>query len=297
MKKFVKCRSFCIDGCYKDEQHDGLLELSDVVEIVLSIVAYTGLGIKSFVLDPQMKSTSRLDTERLQIPPHCTPQFKAAWEHLEELVLECSLIQAQEAWLLALLSHASRLRNLSLGFSTKASDSDFGGSFIERLTTVYPFRGLQEIEMYHATVPAETLLNFLLRSRDTLRILVLRLATIKAGGSWNKFLESMRAEFPRLESLALHMPRQQTQRGHNGFKVMFPKLAENPRFPGSEEREFNGSNLIFDSRLVKPLARPVNLTCACQAGKTKVVSARYQGPDIDAFLSIIAATVETSTEA
>ncbi len=289
--KLVKCRSFQIDGYDEVQQRDEteFLIPGDAVGILLSIFAKNNLAIRSFTIESKRGSTGRLDTKRLQMPLHRGPQFIAAWANLEELVLDYTMTCDQHDWALGIISNASRLRKLSLRFYSELPDST--SSFMERLTSAHSFLGLQDFSLESANVTVEIILKFLLQNRDTLRAISFRHVTIEVGGTWAIVLESMKGNFPRLESLSVFWLKE--HRSEEWPCVIFSKLAENPAVPGSEGRRSSDSRLESDSHLVKSLERPIKLTYRWLYGKGRVLSASYLGPGMDNFLNVLSETAET----
>ena len=291
VNKLVRCRSFRIDGYDEVQQRDetDFLIPGDAVEIVLSIVAEANLAIRSFTIESEKGSTSRLDTKRLQMPLCRRPQFIAAWAHLEELVLDYTMTYDQHDWALDLVSYAPRIRILSLRFYSEYPDSIC--SFMERLTSAHPFSGLQDFSLGSAYVTVEIISKFLLENRDTLHALSFRHVTIEDGGTWATVLEGMKGNLPCLESLSIFWLKE--HRSEEWSRIIFSKLAKNPAVPGSEERKPSNGRLKSDSRLVKSLERPVKLTYRWLRGEERVLSASYMGPGMDNFLDVLVETAET----
>lgn len=290
VNKLVKCRSFHIDGYDEVEQRDGtdFLIPGDAVGIVLSLVAETNLAIRSFTLESKKGSAGRLDTKRLQMPLCRRSQFIAAWTHLEELVLDYSMTCDQHDWALDLISYAPRLRKLSLRFFPEYPDST--SSFMERLTSAHSFLGLQDFSLESADVTVEIISRFLIQNRDTVRALSFRHVAIENGGAWATVLESMKGNFPRLESLSVFWLKE--HRSEKWPRVIFSGLAEYPAVPGSETRRSSDGRLRSDSRQVKSLEQPINLTYWYLYGGRRVLSASYLGPGIDNFLNVLAESAE-----
>jgi len=114
---------------------------------------------------------------------------------------------------------------------------------------------------------------------------------IEDGGTWATVLESMKGNFPHLESLSVfwlneHRSEEEWPRVH------FSKLAENPTVPGSEQRRPSDGRLKSDSRLLKSLERPIRLMYWWLKGERRALSASYQGPGMDNFLNVLAETAE-----
>ena len=289
--KLVKCRSIRIESYNEIQQRDTteFLTPGDAVGIILSIVAETNLAIRFFALTSDKGTTGRLDTKPLHILLCRRPEPIAAWAHLEELILDCSMTSDHYDWALDLIAYALRLRKLSLRFYSEYPGTT--SSFMQRLTFAHVCRGLQDLSLESAGVTVKIMAEFLLQNRDTLRALSFRHVTVADGGKWARVLESMKGNLPRLERLSLFWLKEDKS-GKRPF-VVFSKLAENPILPGSAKRLPNGVYLKSDRRLIKSLERPIKLTYRWVGGKRRVFGASYIRPRMDNFLNVLAKTAET----
>ena len=290
VNKLVQCSSFCIDGYDEVRQREEMdfLTPGDAVGIIFSLIADTSLAIRSFKIESMMGSTGRLDTKRLLTASCRQPQFIASWAHLEALILNNRITCDQYDWVLDLISNAPRLRELSLRFYSEYPNRTSG--FTERLNSAHHFRWLQAFSLESAVVTAETIVEFLLQSHNTLRALFLRCVAIKGGGTWATVLKLMKGNLPCLASLLVFALQEHQADGWS--RVVFSKLAEYPALPGSEERRPGDGRLRSDSRRVNSLERPVQLTYQWLYGKRRVVSADYQGPGMDNFLDVLRESAE-----
>ena len=140
-QKLLKCRSFHIHSYdeYQPPHETDCLIPSDAVGIILSVVAKAGLALRAFTIQCSHDGNGRLDTPRLQIPLSQTPDFVAAWSHIEELVLNYAMTFDQEDWVIQLIASAPRLRKLSLRFY------EAGTSFITLLGSLHKLNRLEEL--------------------------------------------------------------------------------------------------------------------------------------------------------
>lgn len=110
------CRSFHIRNPGGSGEESDDLTPSDVIAIVLSIVAHTSLPVDSFIVD---FGSGYIDARRLQMWQYRQPLFRSGWSHVQELSLVQSLMTSETFdWAIGLIVHATSLRKLSLGFDS-----------------------------------------------------------------------------------------------------------------------------------------------------------------------------------
>lgn len=283
--KLVKCRSFHVDSYdeYQERDDTGFLIPGDVVGMVLSIITDTNLAVKSFTVKSTHSGSGRLETKRLQFPLCRQPQFIAAWAHLEDFILECGVTCDQYDWVLDLVSHAPRLRKLSLGFH------DDSITFMERLASAHLLNQLEDLSLVSAHMTVETISKLLLQHRDTLRAISFKFVTIRDGGSWATIFGLVRGEFPSLQNVSVFWLKEHKSPGE-WSRVTFTKLARYPAVPGPERRRLGDGRLKSNSRFLKPPKHPSSLIYWGRVESAVGVS--YQGPAVDQFLNALAETVE-----
>ena len=155
LKGMTNCNSFHIHSPGGLEVHydSEYLLPSDAVSIILSVIAETGMPIKSFTVDFRSWGTGSVDAKRVQMSLCQRLTFRNAWKSVEELRLELSLTPETFDWAKGLVLQTMSLKKLSLHF-----DFDHTTSFIGNLVT-FPqvFRGLQEFKLSCAQVTVNML--------------------------------------------------------------------------------------------------------------------------------------------
>ena len=280
-KKLLKCRSFYIHSYdeYQPPHETDCLIPSDAVGIILSIIAKAGLVLRAFTIQSSHNGNGRLDTPRLQMPLSRTPDFVAAWSHIEELVLNYAMTFDQEIWVIHLIASAPRLRKLSLGFY------EVGSSFATLLASLHKLNRLEELSLKSAHVTVENISTLLLNNCETLRSLTLRLVTVENDGTWATVLRNMKGQLPHLQNLLLFWLKQET----NGL-VSFSKMTRYPVVPGCEESGGNRRQK-YDRRRIESVSELIRLRY--WGVGPSVVGVEYHGMGIDHVLSALADTVET----
>ena len=184
--KLLKCRSIRIDSYdeYEPRQETDSLTPSQAVGLILSLVA-AGLGLRSFAIGSSHEGSGRLDTKGLQISLTYTPLFIAAWSQIEELCLRYVMTSDQYDWILHLVSVASRLRSLSLGFY------DMSSSFMGQLGSLQSLNQLEALAIRSAEMTVGSISMLLLRNRETLRSLSFHRTSIEDGGKWAEVLTNL----------------------------------------------------------------------------------------------------------
>ncbi|KAL8894758.1 MAG: hypothetical protein Q9207_008421 [Kuettlingeria erythrocarpa] len=281
-QKLLQCRSFHIHSYdeYQPPHETDCLIPSDAAGIILSIVAKAGLALRAFTIQSSHDGNGRLDTPRLQMPLSQTPEFVAAWSHIEELVLDYAMTVDQGAWVIHLIASAPRLRKLSLGIYEAEI------SFTTLLASLHALNRLEELSLGSANVTVENFSTFLLNNCQTLRSLTLRHVSLANGGTWATVLENMKGQIPHLQYLLLFHLKQETDNRRVIFSKMtrYPVVPE-PEDPGPDKR------LRFDRRRIESVSEPITLRY--WGGGRRVAGVMYHGMGIDHVLRALADTVET----
>lgn len=282
VENLLKCRSFHIDSYdeYQPRQEADSLIPSDAVGLVLSIVAEADLALRSFTVESSHSGNGRLNTQGLQTPLSHTPQFIAAWSHIQDLVLEYAMTSDQYDWMLRLISPGQGLRRLSIGFHDPSS------SFMERLSSLHSLNKLEDLSLKSAYLTVEDISILLLHNRETLHSLTFRHCTIENGGKWATVLKNMEGQFPRLENLLLFFLMEETAE----CCVIFSKLTRHPVVPGSEDRG-PGGRTRHDSHQLESVEYPIRLRY--WGGGRNVVGVEYRGTGIDHVFSALVDTADT----
>lgn len=237
LKRMTKCKSFRIFsffGAIDDDPAGKYLRSSDVVGIILCIIAETNLPVTSFFVDFKNRGISNLEAKRLQMSLCQRPTFRNAWRTVEELNIEHSLTSETFGWAKDLVLHATSLKKLSLQFDF--DPLDYTTSFIaELLASPRVFQGLQEFRLRSANVTFNVLSSILNRSSTNLRVLSLWHIYIQEG-TWVAILEQLRDSIPLLESISINWPKEYINDAI--VHVQFPALEANGEIEGFNGRKF-----------------------------------------------------------
>lgn len=276
VKKLVNRRSFKFDVRYIDSvsvDHHHLFTY-DAVEAVLSVIAETGLPVKSFSMDWDFKRHAfGLDTEWLQQCVCQEPQFLAGWAHLEELHLRIGIKGDRHDWVQGLISHAPRLRKLGL-----AVDYRDGVAIHSILSIASPPR-IEELSLNYAFIDADCISKLSLQYHGCLRSLFLNKLVVDTNVTWARTLLTLKDNFPHLESFSILDPweRRVAKSLLGGPELpIFSRLPQLPIVPGSEI--FEGGIRKAERRVSDALKRPFTLMYCCTGQNVEGVS--YQGSDM-----------------
>ncbi|KAI9749053.1 MAG: hypothetical protein M4579_007024 [Chaenotheca gracillima] len=266
LHRLVNCRSFKLHGFptmgrYAVPQR---LQRSDAVELILGMIAESGLPFKSFVLDCGSFDTPPVDMGWLRMARYRNPEFLNTWAHLEELSLIQTLQSEDFDWLLDLVKDATGLRTLLLQTVGFYSDS-----FIERLSLTPQLAPVQELSLVMVDLKAVDASRLLLHFRDSLRVLSF-LGVNLLSGTWAEVLQDVRANLPGLQSINVVGLTRRTSES-----VVFPTLLDDPVVPDSGGRRFS-------------LPRRDYYKDKVPAGVS------YDGPGFDAALEKLAKSVRLS---
>ena len=288
VNKLVRCRSFHVECFYYYGEFSGLDETtyltpSDVVGILVYIIARAGLAVRSFnvIMRPGPYAYGcLLDSRRVQMCMSRTPGFIAAWQDLEELVLDSPVSSDQVEWVLGLIASAPKLRKLAitLRWDTRRS--------LQRLMAAHSSWNLTSFRLTVACETQGMLLRIIYFSRNTLLHLELSTVSIIGDGTWNALLIDLQAKLPSLKGLSLYWLYQNEDTPGREY-VTFSGLAANPIAPGSDRQYDTDGDLISDSRLLNALERPIEL----QWVNDCVVGVSYTGLGMHHFLNALLDTI------
>ncbi|KAK0508665.1 hypothetical protein JMJ35_008941 [Cladonia borealis] len=232
LKGMTKCNSFHIYSyggleVYYDWE---FLLPSDAVSIILSVIADTGLPIKSFFVDFRNWGAGSVDAKRVQMSLCQRPTFRNAWKSVEELRLELLLTPETFDWAKDLVLQTTSLKKLSLHF-----DFDHTTSFIGNLVA-FPqvFQGLQEFKLGCAHVTVNMLSSILIDSRSNLLVLSFWHVYLQQG-TWAALLEQIRRSLPLLESINIEWLKEYSN--DEIVHIQFPTLEDNRVIPGTNGRK------------------------------------------------------------
>ncbi len=274
-------RSFYIHGPTNEANDRINLSTTEVTTWILSVVAETGLNIRSFSVDligEHLSSTSYgsgwLRGLRLQASSmRQGTKFRKGWAHLQFLHLHLDIKSDTASWTCDLVPN---LKKLSLAFCS--SDED---ACLKVLALELP--PLKELCLSGTYVTEAVLLRFLTSSRPSLQALTLRLiyldASLDASGSWRSVLKGFRDDFTQLKSISLlgihrigsttHTPGGSSQRS----RVFFTPLAQGAPIPGTQGEQ-------FDLRIKKLRQKP------------RVFAISYKGHHVKEALTVLEEYVE-----
>ena len=233
LRGMTKCNSFRIQTSGGLE-HDPIMECllpSDVIGIILSVIAETDLPVKSFFVYYNNIGLSSVGARRLQMSVCQRPRFRNAWKTVEELDLEHSLTPDTFEWAKDLVLHPTSLKKLRLHF-----DFDQTTSFIGDLLA-FPriFQGLQEFRLGRANVTVNMLSSILNEACTNLRVLSFWHVYLQES-TWVAILEQIRDSVPLLESISINLPKEYFN--DEIVHIQFPALETNGEIPGSNGQKF-----------------------------------------------------------
>ena len=203
--KLVNCRSFVIkhadDYMMTDEVGDPIddeynydgLSTGDTINLLFTVIAETGLMVKSLAISNWgYKGSNRVGgsirTAKLSLDLFRQSRFKIPWTDLHELILEYEISHDQHDWILDLISCASNLQILFLGFE------DESGIFSKRLASATSAPPLHKLKLTFATLSGQLILDLLNNFKGSLVDLCLRFATSDEDSSWNSILVFLAAK-------------------------------------------------------------------------------------------------------
>jgi hypothetical protein len=195
------CRSFCIDNdCsnpHKLYDRD-CLRPSDVVAIVLYIIAESGLPVRSFVSDFFAFGASSVEINRQHLASYQNLEFKSGWSQLQELFLRQSMMPQQIDWVQSLISAAPNLRCLTLDFG-----SEMLNMFFNQASSREKLPKLQELNISSINFHRDSLFEFLFRFGDSLRILPLTHFSLDLTRTWKSSFKLLRARLQALGTISV----------------------------------------------------------------------------------------------
>lgn len=272
LRSCVNCTSFQIDDSMasEDKYEDQFLTRSDVLTILLNIIADTGLPTTSFLVDLAEDGGSGgcgIDPRRLLNLPNLRGRnFIAAWAHIQELMLDYKMESRVAVDMgITFIQQAPNLQKLSMSF-------DNGGDaalFLRRLMhmdVLQPPIQLQEVSLSKTFVSGDDLAALLCRVGHSLRVVSFRWVRLTSGSRdrWKEILETLRDQCPYLDTFGLFWSRITPHTLAN-----FPLIAENPIVgAGSEARAFEFS------------------------GPRRIGAVKYSGPRMDLALQRLVDSIE-----
>ncbi|KAG8531957.1 uncharacterized protein KY384_003593 [Bacidia gigantensis] len=226
INKLPNCHSVYINSFQDSGDLTGELSVTDVVCIILSIIARSGLRIKSFTIDlcgqhPWNTSRGSGHLYAGRLPPYLdwqTSTFAEAWACLEELHFHQDLDPQITSFTRELIQLASGLKVLSLT-----------GSYDDH-STIHPILrlkrpNLQKLYLRSAYIPQRLLLSFLETSKSTLRLLSLAMVYMEENGVWPAVFRTLRNDFPSLTAISLFYIKERYTEGEEDFHttvMVFP---------------------------------------------------------------------------
>ena len=279
LTKCVNCRSFYIDGDDDASRmempgSDYFLTPSDILRVIFSFVAETGLEIKSLRMQT---GSGYLDTRRLLTPPYDQVKFRSGWAHLEELVLDCNFTPNQYEWAIGLIVNAPELHKLSLRFPSSMSIID---PILERFVSTKSCSVLQDFTLIDGNVSGDLICDFLRLNAATLRTLSFESVTAVGSGGWRTIMTSMISSLQNLETCSVGGPGQDT--GERNESLSLSKFLEGEHVPGTDR--MLGPHIVSNSRKMIGLQCPVHLSYYFENGPLRVYSVTYTGCDMNKFL-------------
>jgi F-box domain len=231
------CRSFYLynDGSPDKPYERGCLWPSDVVAIVLHIIAETGLPVRSFAADFFAFGEWSVDIDRLHLASYQKVLFRSGWSQLRELSLRQRVLPKEFDWVQDLLLSAPNLRCLTFNFG-----SEVWNSFFDWVAPCERLPKLQELNISSINFHSDSLFEFLFRFGDSLRILRLTHFSLDCTRTWKSTFKLLRTKLPVLETIAVYFLQEWIWMERNGIRrqvkeiVVFPRFLGLPSVPGLE---------------------------------------------------------------
>lgn len=279
--KLVHCRSFRIQGyahmpALDEPDH---IAPSDIVGLLVVIVANASLPVKSLVIDFHYSGWE--DPKPLHLPLHQRPGFTSGWAHLQELFVGIPISPSDFEWVGHLISRAPILRKLSLMFQYR---SPF--SFIESILSGHGLKELQSFNLTSMFVTTKQILELLSCSCESLRELSLHRITIDSGDTWENMIEGLKSHFLALNSISFFYL-QERPLGQSAY-IWFSALGEDHKVPRTEET----ASPRWACHLLQPEGLPIKLSYEKYCGEVVVAGISYHGSNVGTFLDILAQSIE-----
>ncbi len=279
--KLVHCRSFHIQGCtpLPGVDQPDYIAPSDIVGILLIIVANASLPVKSLVVDFHCSGWE--DPKQLYLPLHQRPGFTSGWAHLQELFVGIPMCPKYFEWVGNLISRAPILRKLSLMFYYR---SPF--SFIESILSGHGLKELQSFNLTNLFVTTKQILELLSCSCESLRALSLHRITIDPGDTWENVIEGLKSRFLALNSISFFCLEERPLA--QSANIWFPALGEDHKVPRLEET----ASPRWDCHLLQPEGLPIELSYEKHCDEVVVAGVSYHGSNMGTFLDILVQSIE-----
>ncbi|KAI4267335.1 MAG: hypothetical protein LQ337_008404 [Flavoplaca oasis] len=296
--KLVNCRSFVIkrshDYTMTDEVGDPIeyeynydgLSTGDTTNLLLTIIAETGLKVKSLAIFKWFyKSSNRVGgpicTAKLSLDLFRQPQFRIPWTDLHELILEYEITHGQHDWILNLISCASNLQILSLGFE---EESDI---FLKRLACATSEPPLRKLTLASATLSGQLILDLLNNFKGSLVDLRLRYVGLHEDSSWNSILAFLAEKPLQLRRLSLFCLVCGSGGAWNGNLIHFPALRKLSKVDSMIVTNVHEKHIYRREGQRDNVMRLKYLGC-----KEAVVGVSYKGSEMKMALETLAKAAE-----
>ncbi|PMD16333.1 hypothetical protein NA56DRAFT_753194 [Hyaloscypha hepaticicola] len=233
------CRSFYIynDRSSPRKLYDhGCLRPSDIVAIVLYIIAETSLPVRSFMADFFAFGETSVEINRLHLADYQKLEFKNGWSQLQNLFLRQSTMCLYSDWVQNLIAAAPNLRCLSLDFG-----SEWMNTFFDKAASWEKLPKLQELNISSVNFHNDSLFDVLFRFGDSLRILRLAHFSLDMTRTWKSTFKLLRAKLLALETISVFRLSEWIWIERNGLRkpcretVTFPGFLGVPSVSGLEQ--------------------------------------------------------------
>jgi len=225
------CRSFYIynDHSSPHKLYDrGCLMPSDIVAIVLYIIAETSLPVRSFMADFFAFRETSVEVNRLRLADYEKIEFKNGWSQLQELFLRQETMCLYSDWVDNLIAAAQNLRCLTLDFG-----SEWMNFFFDKAASWEKLPKLQELNISSINFHKDTLFDFLFRLGDSLRILRLTHFSLDMTRTWKSTFKLLRAKLLVLETISVFRLSEWIWIERNGLRKPCRETVTFPAFLGA----------------------------------------------------------------
>ncbi|KAL8893273.1 MAG: hypothetical protein Q9192_005431 [Flavoplaca navasiana] len=294
--KLVNCRSFVIrhanDHMMTNEVGDPIedeynyegLSTGDTANLLLTIIAETGLNVKSLAISNWDYKRSnrvggRIYTAKLSLDLFRQPRFQIQWTHLHELILEYEITNGQHDWILDLISCASNMQILSLGFEEES------GIFLKRLACATSAPPLRKLTLASATLTGQLILDLLNNFKGSLVDLCLRYVYAHEDSPWSSILAFLAEKPLQLQRLSLYYLIESGDEW-NGSVFHFPAFRKLPT-TGSMIVTEVGENHVY-----RRLGQTDNVIKLKFGGYQTILGMSYKGPAMNLALDTLAKAAE-----
>ncbi|KAL9619923.1 MAG: hypothetical protein Q9160_005480 [Pyrenula sp. 1 TL-2023] len=290
----TNCRSFRIEGFAALHYYDpDCLWPNDVVNIILTIIAETGIHIRSFDLDFQGygPKTQRFDVRTCQ-----QPGFREAWAHVKHLRLAFGVTRTSNSlqFVTDLLTHARHLQVLSL-----RPDRDYAGKLLSRyLSSREVPLHLRELYLHNACVDADCISRLLVASRESLRKVLFSFVYVRVeDDSWARILNHLRNQFPHLDSFELDFCKQlgdgrDVLLTYKGPSDQVPTIVWSNECRPPDTDDLPPLTMSEENPRCSSTQNRLNLTCNWFDNLDHATGVKYEGPKMAEALGVIIKSIE-----